>query len=150
MLGELSREQIDQVLFAETVGRIGCLALGRPYVVPVTYAYDGDCVYANCGEGLTVHAMRAHGDVCFEVEQIDSMSKWRCVIAHGRYEELVGEDAARAMDFLLERFIPLTISETAEPGHGAPRPSHGAEEKHRKAVLFRIRLSEKTGRYEKR
>jgi len=41
MLGVLSDEQIDQVLRSEVVGRIGCHDAGRPYVVPITYAYDG-------------------------------------------------------------------------------------------------------------
>ena len=41
MLGELDDEQIDQVLRAENIGRLGCIANGWPYVVPIAYVYDG-------------------------------------------------------------------------------------------------------------
>jgi nitroimidazol reductase NimA-like FMN-containing flavoprotein (pyridoxamine 5'-phosphate oxidase superfamily) len=42
MLGELTPEQINAVLFSEVVGRIGCHSEGRTYVVPITYVFDGD------------------------------------------------------------------------------------------------------------
>lgn len=41
MLGELNSDQIERILGSEVVGRIGCHDAGRPYVVPVTYVYDG-------------------------------------------------------------------------------------------------------------
>ena len=41
MIGELNEEQIEQMLRGETVGRIGCHSSEQIYVVPVTYAYDG-------------------------------------------------------------------------------------------------------------
>ena len=47
MLGELDAEQIEELLRAEVLGRIGCHADGRTYVVPVTFAYDGECVYGH-------------------------------------------------------------------------------------------------------
>jgi len=34
MLGELTPEQINAVLFNEVVGRIGCSGEGRTYIVP--------------------------------------------------------------------------------------------------------------------
>ena len=40
MLGTLSSEQIEQVLRSEVIGRIGCHASGKTYVVPITYAYE--------------------------------------------------------------------------------------------------------------
>ena len=41
MLGHLNQEPIEQVLRSEVIGRLGCHASGRTYVVRVTYAYDG-------------------------------------------------------------------------------------------------------------
>ncbi len=144
MLGSLDRDQIELVLRSEVIGRIGCLASGRVYVVPVTYAYDGEAVYCHSGEGLKLAAMRAHPDVCFEVEQVDDLARWRSVIAWGRFEELRGADARRGMEILIDRMRPRMTSETAQPTHGtgAHAPGH--------AVLYRIVLGEKTGRFETR
>ncbi len=40
MFGELNPEEIEQLLSAQLVGRIGCHADGTTYVVPVSYGYQ--------------------------------------------------------------------------------------------------------------
>jgi nitroimidazol reductase NimA-like FMN-containing flavoprotein (pyridoxamine 5'-phosphate oxidase superfamily) len=145
VLGTLDREQIDQVLKAGLVGRIGVHGDNRTYVVPVSYVYDGDAVYVHSADGLKVRMMRANPEVCFEVEDIDDLANWRTVIAWGRYEELKADLAVAAMNLLVSRLSPLTASETAGPaGRAKGRGSNGVE------VAYRIRLRELTGRFEKR
>lgn len=141
MLGKLSAKQIDAVLKRSTVGHIGVHADGRTYVVPITYVHDGDSVYGHSTLGLKVRMMRKNPDVCFEVEEIEDLANWRSVIARGRYEELTGDVAAAAARLIAARLGPLTTSETAGPS-GRRRPR-------RRYVSYRIRLVERTGRYER-
>ncbi len=152
MLGELDRDQIEQVLRSEVVGRIGCHDAGRPYVVPITYAYDGHAIYGHSTEGEKLHMMRANPFVCFEVEQLEDLANWRSVIAWGEFEELDGEEAERALQLIVNRLRPLIASTTAHPGiEQASRPErHGHEPGSRSAVFYRILLQQKTGRFEKR
>jgi len=147
MLGELSREQIEEVLRSEVVGRIGCHSDGRTYVVPITYAYADGAIYGHSAVGLKIRMMRQSPSVCFEVDHMDDMANWRSVIAWGRFEELRGEAAERGMRILLDRLRPLITSESSTPTHGT---SHAADTAGHTAVLYRIALEEKTGRYEKR
>lgn len=70
MLGELNTEQIELLLKSEVIGRIGCCADNKVYVVPVTYAYDGTHVYAHSKEGMKIRMMRKSPEVCFEVDQM--------------------------------------------------------------------------------
>jgi nitroimidazol reductase NimA-like FMN-containing flavoprotein (pyridoxamine 5'-phosphate oxidase superfamily) len=100
---ELDREQIDELLRDQFVARIGCVENGEVYVVPIIYAYDGDAFYVASVEGRKVRAMREQPRVCFEVDRYEAGS-WRSAIAYGRYEELVGDDAERALDILAARF----------------------------------------------
>lgn len=58
MLGELNKDQIEQVLQTQAIGRIGIHADERRYVVPVTYVFDKDSVYAHLREGLKIRMMR--------------------------------------------------------------------------------------------
>ena len=58
MLGKLTRVEINEVLRANTIGRIGVSVDGRTYVVPVTYVYDGDAVYGHTRQGQKVRMMR--------------------------------------------------------------------------------------------
>lgn len=144
MLGTLDRDQIDRVLHSEVVGRIGVSADGRVYVVPVTYVYDGDAVYVHSAEGLKVELMRKAPNVCFEVDHVVDLANWQSVIAQGRYEELAGDLATAAMNLLRSRLSPLTNSETAGPAGHAPGRGDPP------GIAFRIRLAERTGRFEKR
>src|SRR5579884_3829250 len=97
MFGELSQEQIDQVLHAGIVGRIGCHAEGKTYVIPISYVYDGESIYAQSLAGLKLQMMRLNPEVCFEVDQIKNASNWQSVIAWGTFEELKGEEGAKAL-----------------------------------------------------
>ena len=151
MLGTLNEEQIDRVLRSEVIGRIGCHAEGRTYVVPITYAYDGTSVYGHSVEGLKLRLMRANPQVCFEVDHMETMANWQSVIAWGTFEELHGEAAYKAMQALVNRLLPLLVSETSQPAHGRePSRAHGAATGGQPAVVYRLLLGEKTGRFEKR
>jgi uncharacterized protein len=151
VLGELDSDQIEQLLRSEVVGRIGCHDAGRSYVVPITYAYEGDAVYGHSTEGQKLHMMRANPFVCFEVEQVDDLANWRSVIAWGAFEELTGKDEQRALQLLINRLMPLLPSATAHPGAGThDAEGHAHDTAGRTPVLYRITLSEKTGRFETR
>ena len=151
MLGELNPEQIEQVLHSQVIGRIGCHTGGRTYIVPITYAYDGERIICHSGLGMKVQMMRSNPEVCFEVEQVDNLANWRSVIAWGNYEELHGEAATKAMEKLVARVMPLLVSSTIRLSHVEQALMQGKEyEPSPHAVIFCIHLKEKTGRFEKR
>jgi nitroimidazol reductase NimA-like FMN-containing flavoprotein (pyridoxamine 5'-phosphate oxidase superfamily) len=142
MLGELTPDEIDVVLRQETIGRIGCYAFGRPYVVPVTYAYDGVAVYAHSREGLKLRPMRSNPSVCFEVDHMESLTEWKSVIAMGTFSELEQRESELAMELLRRRLAPLVPSATSVPdGHLHPSGMPWS--------VFRILLGERTGRFER-
>ena len=63
--------------------------------------------------------------------------------------ELVGDDAQRALRLLADRLMPLMPSATAHLGRGM-HDAHADETTGGTPVLYRITLSEKTGRFEQR
>lgn len=150
MLGELSSDQVERVLRTEVTGRVGCHADGRTYVVPVTYVYRDGSVYGHAAEGMKIRMMRKNPRVCFEVDHIRDLANWQSVIAWGVFEELQGEAAVAAMDLLIDRLLPLVTSETGPSPHrpGEQTPETGPDG--RKLVTYRIVLTEKTGRFERR
>jgi nitroimidazol reductase NimA-like FMN-containing flavoprotein (pyridoxamine 5'-phosphate oxidase superfamily) len=153
MLGELTAEQMEQLLRSEMIGRVGCYADGKVYIVPVTYAYDNGFIYAHSSEGRKIQMMRENPRVCFEVERVENMSNWQSVIIDGTFEELIGDEASKAMEMLMERFLPYmgTTSETmATPHHEESYQGQQAKSGNHQAVVYRIRMSEQTGRFETR
>ena len=148
MLGKLTDSQIDNVLLSNSLGRIGCYA-EKMYIVPVTYVYHDGFIYAHSKEGLKVSMMRKNPDVCFQVDAVDNMTNWRSVIAWGRYEELKSEKEQHAgLTLMMDRLAPFITSETVRASQNFPH-SPAIIEKGFKAVAYRIRITEKTGRFEK-
>ena len=138
MIGLLTDEEIEATLRRHRVGRIGCSANDRPYVVPITYAYDGEFVYGYSGLGRKIEVMREQPLVCFEVDEIDGDASWRGVIAEGVFEEISGDAARRDA---LERLKSVNGRNS-----GVVPRSLDADGP---IVLFRIRLTERSGRFER-
>jgi nitroimidazol reductase NimA-like FMN-containing flavoprotein (pyridoxamine 5'-phosphate oxidase superfamily) len=141
MLGELTGQQIEDLLRTEVIARIGCLSDRGVYVVPVTYVYDNTYVWGHAMDGTKLAAMRAHPQVCVEVEHVDDLSNWRSVIAWGTFEACHGADWDAGLALLVERIMPLLTL----PAHQSP-PNLSAL---RRGSVYRIRLDTKTGRFEK-
>jgi uncharacterized protein len=135
VIAELSRDEIDELLREQVVGRIGCHVDGLTYVVPVIYAYDGESFHVATVEGQKTRMMRLNPNVCFEVDEYEAGS-WRSAIVQGVYEEVEGEEAEATIALLAERF--------GRSGNGRSRRRHGAEGT--QTVCFRIHLREVTGR----
>jgi len=138
MIGILSPDEIEAMLRRHRVGRIACSANDRPYVVPITYAYDGRFVYGYSALGRKVSVMREQPLVCFELDEIDGPASWRCVVAEGLYEEVSDEET-------LEEILPRLTGPGGEP---VLRSLCGCASD--RIVVFRLRLTEKSGRFERR
>lgn len=149
MLGVLNDEQIEQILLRKVVGRIGCYADKKIYVVPITFVYENGYLYAHSREGQKVRMMRKNPEVCVQMEEIDNMANWRSVIVWGKFEELQ-EPAAqhRGMAIIMNKLAPLVTSETVTPSHGLEKPPFTVE-KAKRTVVYRIKVTEKSGRFEK-
>jgi uncharacterized protein len=147
MFGNLNREEIEQVLHHQLVGRIGCHAEGTTYIVPISYAYDGEYIYAHTHEGMKTDIMRKDPKVCFEVENMTNMANWKTVICWGEFEEITGyEDRHNALEKLQDRILPSFPSATTKLSPEWPfRP---VNTDNIQGLVFRIRLTKKTGRFE--
>mgnify|MGYP003476912176 FL=1 len=101
MLGELSNDEIENLLTSNVIGRIGCYANQKMFVVPITYIYDDGCVIGHTIEGLKISILRQNPECCFEVDAMENIANWQSVIAWGTFEELKGEAAEKAQEKLI-------------------------------------------------
>jgi nitroimidazol reductase NimA-like FMN-containing flavoprotein (pyridoxamine 5'-phosphate oxidase superfamily) len=150
VLGTLSSTEIEELLSGEVIARLGCHAEGRTYVVPVTYAYDGEGLIIQSRNGLKIRMMHQNPLVCVEVDHVDDLANWRSVIAWGRFEELFGDEAGAAFALLHHRLGSFVVSETTPAGallHQGETPIRSGNGH---ASIYRIRLLNKTGRFERR
>lgn len=147
MFGNLGEDAIDTVLRHQVIGHIGCHANDTIYVVPISYAYENGCVYAHTEEGMKIDMMRQNPKVCFEVYRMENMANWQCVIGWGNYEEITDEyERAAALNILLKRDLPIITSKTVQLTEHWPFVPD--EVNSITGIVFRIKLTKKTGKYE--
>ena len=149
MIGRLSDAQIEEVLKQNVLGRIGCNDGKKNYVVPVNCAYDGTSVIAHSMMGLKIAIMRKNPKVCFEVDEMKSFVNWKSVILWGEYQELTEErERYYAMRLFVDRMIHVKISKTAVAPEIAEGRVHLRSEGLMRPIIYRIVITEKTGRFE--
>lgn len=136
MTRPLKDQEAQALLLAGTVARLGCVSEGEAYVVPINYVFDAGVVFSHSLPGKKVDALRTHPRACLQIDEIESDTEWRSVIAYGNYEE-VHSPAERAtiLNKLLSRFPRLTPVE-AVAVHDAAAPE---------TVVFRLRVDAITG-----
>lgn len=148
MFGNLNTVQIDTLLHNQLIGRIGCHADDRTYVVPVSYAYDGAYIYAHSFKGMKINMMRKNPQVCFEVDNTKDLANWQSVICWGEFEELTTEEGKNlALEKLNKRILPILSSETMHITPEWPFPANHHERVG--GIFYRIKITDKTGRFER-
>lgn len=107
------RGEIDSILRANTVCRLGMADGPQPYVIPMSYGYDGEHLYFHCArEGRKLDILRKNPLVCFEVDcdvalRDESLvcrktMRYTSVVGNGRAAILEGRDnVLPALDLLM-------------------------------------------------
>ena len=106
---DMSPADMHALLQRQNFGHLGCSRDGRPYVVPMNYAYDGKELFFFTTEGMKTQFIDANPLVCLQVEEVTDSSHWRSVMVIGRAERLTAsEDTQQAMQLIVERNPSLT------------------------------------------
>ncbi len=144
MLGVLTSDQIESVLHAEIVARIGYVdRRGLPCIVPITYAYDGRAIYGYSVLGAKIESMSAKPRVCVEVDRVQGAADWSSVILRGIFRRLEGDAAVNAVELISARLRTLGLA-TAAPAMASQTfvARTGGT-----GIAYRIDITEKRGRY---
>ncbi len=134
MIEAIGNREAQAMLRRNLIGHLGCNVDGEPYVLPINYIYDGDCVFIHSLPGRKINALRDDPRCCLQVEEIRDEYNWRSVIAFGRYEEITNaEERERILGALYKRFPHLTPVESGMT-KGLPE-----------IIVFRLRVEQITG-----
>jgi uncharacterized protein len=141
---ELATREIDSLLHEALVARIGYTdRRNKAWIVPITYAYDGEAVYGYSLLGAKLEGMSAHPDVCVEIDRVIDNADWWSVVARGRFEPLSGGAAVEAVERISERLRTVALADNA----GFPAEHTYVAREGGPGIAFRIRLTEKHGRH---
>jgi nitroimidazol reductase NimA-like FMN-containing flavoprotein (pyridoxamine 5'-phosphate oxidase superfamily) len=113
----VSREEIDAVIREADVCRLGLAMDNTPYIVPISFGYDGEAIFIHtASKGKKIDIFAANPRVCFEFEahvqiQTDDgdACKWtfdfESVVGYGVIGELVSEtDKAGGLNHIMRHY----------------------------------------------
>ena len=84
----LSKEECVELLQRVSIGRLACSLNDQPYVVPVAFSYEDNCIYIFSTVGKKIKWMRQNPKVSLQADEIGSRANWYSVIVTGTYVEL--------------------------------------------------------------
>ena len=148
MIGNLTKEQISNMLSSQMIGRIACCDLQKPYIVPIAYAYDGKDIYCQTTEGKKIRFMRENPNICFQIDFSNNITNWQSIIIYGKFEELSQKETESAREFLVNKIMPLmTNSKIHGYEHWEAREQHLDDSQRVKPIIFRLKIEEISGKY---
>ena len=136
MVRTLTDAQSRSLLKNSTIGRLGCVYNAEPYVVPINYVFEEDCIYSHSLPGQKIDALRMNPRSCLQVDASQGPLRWSSAIAYGRFEEIT--DSTRRHEVLskiLQRYPMLTPVESTIATDGAPAA----------IIVFQIKVDKITG-----
>lgn len=137
---DMPRADMEALLRRVGFCHLGCMdGRGRPYVVPMNFAYDGESVFFFTTEGMKTENMDEHPEVCLQVEEVVDAAHWQSVMVFGRAERLAqAEEVERAMQHITKSNPALTpaINRTQVDSWGRAN----------KIAVYRIRPAAMDGR----
>ena len=138
---EMDRTECMDLVRSNSLARLACEKSGQPYVVPITYAVDGNYLYSFSLIGQKLLWMRDNPKVCVQVDEFGESRSWRSVVVFGRYEELPDVVGAKVQR---ERARSLLSRRAQWWEPGAVKPVAGVPTPH---VFYRIAIDEVSGRH---
>lgn len=89
---EMTTPECQAMLEANSICHLGCIAAGKPYIVPLQYIYRDGMLYAFSMPGRKIESMRADSHVCLQLDHVESKQEWQSVLVEGRYQELPDDE----------------------------------------------------------
>ena len=106
---EMAAGEAQALLKKVGYGHLGCAREGRPYVMPIHYAYGDPDIYIFTTEGMKTEFIAANPEVCLQVEEVVDPTNWKSVIATGKAERLTDQqEIEHAMQFITRENPTLT------------------------------------------
>ena len=88
LIQEINTEDRLNLLAQMHVGRLACAQGPQPYVVPFSFSYNSNYLYAFSTIGQKINWMRLNPLVCVQADEVVNDEEWISIVILGRYEEL--------------------------------------------------------------
>jgi uncharacterized protein len=142
------RAILESMLQKAQFCRLGLCEDGIPYVVPLCFGYENNCIYVHCAaEGRKIDIIRSNNNVCFEAEceaeivHGEEACKWTV-----KYSSVIAVGKAYIVDNDEERIRGLNVIMRHYSGQSEHKYNDTAQ---RLATIIKIEIQNVTGKKSK-
>src|SRR6478672_2726072 len=82
---EMPRDEIEEMLARNNVGRLAFSFHDRVDVQPIHYVYERGWLYGRTSEGDKLMALSLNQWVAFEVDEVEDVFDWKSIVIHGSF-----------------------------------------------------------------
>ncbi len=143
--------EVIEILKKEQICHLAMCLENRPYVVPMLYVYNDNCLYFHCAEvGQKLDILRENPQVCFEIansgtelilnggKPCDWGYSFESVIGFGK-AEIIDDDAqkVRIYDLMVEKM---------KPDDYIPMENQYVEKKIKYSLIIKVSIESMSGK----
>jgi nitroimidazol reductase NimA-like FMN-containing flavoprotein (pyridoxamine 5'-phosphate oxidase superfamily) len=138
------RDELFRILREARVCRLAMVDGDRPYLVPLTFALDGDdLILHSARAGRKIELLRRNPAVCFEVEEgVEVLQAETACDFSMRFRTVIGTGQAEFVEDAAERARLLTLFVARFGAPAGPLP----EVEVQRTCVVRVRVRELTGK----
>ena len=142
------RARIDEIIRGCPVCRLAMLSEGEPYIVPMSFGYDGSSIYVHmANEGRKLDALRGGARICIEWDRPTELVTSEQGCGWGQlYESVIAWGTPGILTDLDERIHALDLLMDHYSGEGEPGRWEYAEGTLSRTTVVRITLDRVTAK----
>ena len=117
VIRELSREEVEETINRNRVGRIAFSFHDRVDIQPIHYIYERGWLYGRTSEGEKIYTLKHNQWIAFEIDEVNDLFEWRSVVVHGSFWIIHPQGSPRAEELwakaakLVAQIVPGALTE---------------------------------------
>ncbi len=138
------RNIVDSILYKSLVCRIALYDGEMPYIVPLSFGYDGKNLYLHSAkEGRKIDILKRNPKLCFEIDTDTEVlpAEKACLFAM-RYRSVIGYGEAHFLEDIAEKIAAIRIIMS----HYTDRDFNFTEDDVKNIAVIRVEIKQLTGK----
>jgi uncharacterized protein len=117
VIRELSRDEVEETINRNRVGRLAFSLHNRVDIQPIHYIYERGWLYGRTSEGEKIHTLKHNQWIAFEIDEVNDLFDWRSIVIHGSFWIIHPQGSPRAEELwakaakLVAQIVPGSLTE---------------------------------------
>ncbi len=140
------KKEMEDILREAHICHLGMAVDNTPYVVPLHYGYEPDCIYIHCAKkGRKLDMIKQNSRVCFQVEAdvTDRFASAPACDSTATYRSVIGYGTAMLLDDFEEKKQGLDV--IMKHYHNQPPFEYNPKDVERTCII-KIEITEMSGK----